>query len=117
MDGDRSMSDISRLVDDIYNRLPLIAEHVMQGMEHYVLRDTGELRESARVVVTPEGVTIEYGADYAEDVFNNPSIQNVTTPGTTSYWADAYIDTELARDVDKAVAEIDAELRGVTYDG
>lgn len=110
------MSKISLIVDEIEQRMPDIAEAIMRDMEQFVLMDTGDLRKSAHIEVSDGIAQIVYGAEHASYAFENPRIENVTTPGTTSYWVDAYLDmiqSQIPDEVNDAIEQINRELRGV----
>lgn len=59
-------------------------------MEPYIPQDTGTLRQSSTIVDTNYGFNIEYNTDYAQYVYHNPRMKNMTTPGTTPFWDDTY---------------------------
>ena len=60
--------------------------------DRYTLRDTGNLINTAEVIDTDSGISIEYTADYAPYVYHRDDI-TPSTPGTSSYWDDKAIES------------------------
>ena len=81
-----------------------LSGHYITQVNKFALKKTGALRNSAYALNTPTGISIQYGVPYAEFVYHNPRIHNVTTPGTTSYW-----DTRAEADTD-GMNQINAEF-------
>lgn len=122
-------------VDLIKDNIEDIATAMMKDMGNtkdpshgVVLLNTGRLRESAYVVKSgPSSASIiysipssKYPTNYASDAFNNSRIKNPTTPGTSSFWVDEYINALMTGRTDRhlqdAISQLNSKVRGVKFE-
>lgn len=103
----QNVTFINDTVDVVVKALQKNAGIFVAGMEPWVLQDTGATRASARVEDTLIGFNVLYGTDYSQYIYHNPRIQNVTTPGTSSYWDDKYT---MSDSYDYFLSAVDADI-------